>query len=119
MATAVRSAEDTVYRPGKVIRINVQVVPHASALVYALEETPPAGWAVTAWDQGGAFFGGIIRWGPFFDNIARAFNYQVVPPMGSEKDGSFSGVASFDGVSITIGGTQNLKIDSIAPKSPK
>lgn len=117
MNVLTRSASDVVYRPGIPVIITIHVVPDASVKAYAIEETPAVGWVIT--QTIGNFVGGIIKIGPFFDGNARDFQYQAKPPSNQTVDALFDGRISFDGVSNPITGMVKLKLDKIAPQSPK
>ena len=93
------------YQPGSNLTVTVTVTPATNVAAYAVEDQPPADWAVPV-DQitGGGFYDsarGKIKWGPFFDPQPRVLSYQVVPTTNA---GAFYGVASFDGASGLIAG---------------
>lgn len=113
-----RTTSDIVYRPGKPLAVMIHVVPDSNHLAYALEERPPVGWVVSGINNQGNFVGGLIKWGVFFDNTPRDFNYLVVPPLNQTADGLFSGVVSFDGSSDTITGVTVVPKDLLPPASP-
>jgi hypothetical protein len=63
------------YVAGQPLQVVIQVTPPANTQVYAVEDTPPAGWAVSGIDNGGQrdAGNGKVKWGPFFDNCSSRF----------------------------------------------
>ena len=118
MSTQSRSFSDSVYRPGEPVLVTIHIEPNQDTLAYAVEETFPAGWTASNLNLSGNNVGGKCKWGVFFDGQTRDFTYQATPPAGSSAVGSFVGVASFDGSSVSIGGLGSLEKDSIAPLPP-
>jgi hypothetical protein len=78
--------------------------PASNILAYAVQDTPPPGWAVSNISDDGTFdpATGTVFWGPFFDALPRPLSYQVTPPAGATGAASFAGEASFDGNIVTI-----------------
>ncbi|MBL8203526.1 MAG: hypothetical protein JNM09_04795 [Blastocatellia bacterium] len=101
----------TQYTPGVAFQVSVQVTPSASTQSYAVEETPPTGWTVSAIDNNGQFdsVNGKVKWGPFFDATARTFLYSVTPPVGTTGQRTFGGTASLNGTSNTICGNTTIE----------
>jgi hypothetical protein len=100
----------TSYSPGSALQIRISVSPDQTTFVYAVEDTPPSGWTVSAIDNGGSWdaTNGTVKWGPFFDNQSRTLGYKATPPAGTSCARVFSGVASFDGTSVLIGGQRSI-----------
>jgi hypothetical protein len=94
------------------VSVSIVVVPNSTVLSYAVQESPPTGWAVTAISDGGAWddTNKQVKWGPFFDNTTRTLTYQATPPSGTTGPKTFSGQASFDGTSVAIGGASSLDV---------
>lgn len=97
------------------VRVRVTLESRASqvsgpAYVYAVMETPPAGWTVASIGDGGAFdrANGAIKFGPFFDLSHRALSYELVPPAGDTGTKTFSGITSADGFDVPIGGAASI-----------
>lgn len=90
--------------PGKAIDVVLRITPQAMTQAYAAQEALPEGWTAHDLSHEGFWEGGVIRWGPFFDGVARTLNYKAVPPAGSRATVTFRGVASFDGLDREIGG---------------
>ncbi len=98
------------YVAGQSLQVTIQVSPLSSTQVYAAEDVPPAGWAVSGIDNGGQFDAGNgkVKWGPFFDNLARTLHYSVTPPLGTTGTQSFAGTLSVDGVNSAICGATTI-----------
>lgn len=98
------------YSPGTPLPISIQVTPEATTNAYAVEDTPPTGWVVSNINEGGVFdsVNNKVKWGPFFDNIARTFTYTATPPGGESGIQIFSGTASFDGSDVSLVGARHI-----------
>ena len=107
---AVASLSGASYTPGLAITVTITVTPDAATQVYAVEDTPPLGWAVSNINNNGTFDGTNkkVKWGPFFDNSARTLTYLVTPPAGETGNKTFIGSASFDGGSVGVTGSRTL-----------
>jgi hypothetical protein len=86
--------------------ISIAVTPGQGTQVYAVEESPPAGWTLSDINEGGGWDSvkKKVKWGPFFDTNNRTLTYKVIPPSGETGAKTFSGTASFDGTNLAIGG---------------
>jgi hypothetical protein len=86
--------------------ISITVIPGQGAQVYAVEDSPPAGWTVNDINESGGWDNvrKKVKSGPFFDSKNRTFTCKVTPPSGEGGQKTFSGIASFDGTNVTIGG---------------
>jgi hypothetical protein len=120
--SAVSSFSASCYTPGAGLGVNISVTLDASTQVYAVQDAPPSGWTVSNISSGGSFdaVNKVVKFGPFFDNTARTLSYTATPPAGSSGSGSFGGVASFDGSSVSITGARaipNCGLYSISPLS--
>jgi uncharacterized delta-60 repeat protein len=95
---------------GSTIRLVAQ--PPAAIAVYALQDQPPAGWAVTNISHGGIFdaLTGKVKFGPFFDSDPRTLTYDALPPLGYVGIGLFTGTASADGINSPIIGDDRMLI---------
>ena len=94
--------------PGTNLIVVLNVTPSANAAVYAVEDGPPAGWAVSN-ISGGGFFDvkrGKVKWGPFFDTIPRPLSYSVAVPTNTTGGAQFSGAAAFDDTQSVITGVR-------------
>jgi uncharacterized delta-60 repeat protein len=92
--------------------IQLVAQPPATIAVYALEDQPPPGWAITNISHGGVLdaLTGKVKFGPFFDNEPRTFSYEALPPTGFVGVGRFAGLASADGINSPIIGDDRMLI---------
>jgi uncharacterized delta-60 repeat protein len=100
-----------VFVPGEPITVTITTTPSAEAKAYAVEDQFPATWTVSAISDEGELdaMNGKVKWGPFLDSNPRTLSYQVTPPASGSRIAAFTGVASFDGTSVAIGGTWQLR----------
>jgi sugar lactone lactonase YvrE len=98
------------YVPGRPFAVEIALQPLATTRVNAIEETIPAGWTASDISEGGTFDSALrkVKWGPFFDAMARVLRYQAVPSQEAAETVSFSGLASFDGVDVTLVGNGQI-----------
>jgi hypothetical protein len=99
-----------IYIPQVPASISIQIVPSSNVMVYAVEESPPAGWTASNINLSGTWDTGTkkVRWGPYFDNTARIFTYSITAPIGESGARTFSGIASFDSQNIELGSAQTI-----------
>jgi hypothetical protein len=102
------------YVAGQAFQVTIQVTPLSGTKTYAVEDTPPSGWAVSGIDNSGQWdsANGKVKWGPFFDNQARTLHYSVTPPAGTTGTYSFLGTLSMDGVNSAICGNSSIEPSS-------
>jgi hypothetical protein len=111
-----------VYTPGVPLTVSISVNLD-SGCVWALEDAPPAGWAVGNISDDGAFdsINGKVKFGIFFDgpacggmgtNVSRVLSYTLVPPPDETGTKSFFGVWSVDGSVGPIGGNAQVESDA-------
>ena len=89
--------------------VSLAVQPDPSTQVYAVEDTPPSGWAVSGISHEGLLDGltGKVKWGFFFDSDPRVFDYTVTPPVGEAAQRCFGpGIVSCDGADQAIVGDE-------------
>lgn len=98
------------YSPAVKFTVSILAVPTLGTTVYAVEDTPPSGWAVGLVNSGGAYdlLNGKVKFGPFFDNTARTLTYELTPATNATGTVNFSGVASADGANTTVQGPDAL-----------
>lgn len=100
------------YRPGVALTVTLSATPVDTGLVYAIEETVPVGWTVSAISHGGSFdsLNRLVKWGPFFDPVAtsRELSYQTTSPTNAFGNVTFSGTARFDREVLSVGGDTGL-----------
>jgi hypothetical protein len=106
------------YSAGTPFTVRIQTTPNRSTTAYAVEDVPPAGWVAANVSQQGVFdlTTGKVKFGPFFDNVARELTYELTPPSDASGLRTFVGSISVDGVSQAIAGDQN--INSVSPYHP-
>jgi hypothetical protein len=108
--SAVRQAPAT-YVPTVPLTVTLNVTPDGDVQTWALEETVPAGWRVSAvsadgyWDEKA----GVVRWGPFFDETAQTLRYTLTPAAGASGPQGLRGTASFDGEDVVVTGARTLQ----------
>jgi len=120
-ANAASTIERSLVRVGRALAVEVNVVPESVVAVYAVEETIPANTTVSEVGGGGSVdtSGGKIKWGPFFDNTARMVSYKLEASEVFEGVIVFSGIASFDGAPLNIGGASEIAIQAAPPRHRK
>jgi unsaturated chondroitin disaccharide hydrolase len=98
------------YMPGWPTTIRTEVKPAPSIAVYALEDAPPEGWQVSVINEGGVWdnITKKVKWGPFFDSNPRTLTYELNPPLDANGCYQFSGNVSFDGLSQSIYGDNEI-----------
>jgi len=103
---AIRHFSTTTYTAGTPLLISIVVTPSDSTLAYAIEDTPPEGWAVSDISHAGVYdaVNKKVKWGPFFDNNARTLTYTVTPNGPPWIGGFYGGTVSFDGTNAPIYG---------------
>jgi hypothetical protein len=116
-ATSQSQAEGQIpsgYVPGEPIMVNLQVTPSATVRAYALEHQFPAGWQVSDISSGGELDAQNhkVKWGPFLEVTPRTVSYRVCPSSTVDQEVEFRGVASFDGSSLNITGSHQMRPSS-------
>lgn len=98
------------YVPGETFVVELHAGPLAGTQAYAVEEMPPAGWAVGAISHDGVFDAenGKVKFGPYLDAEPRVLTYEITPAIDAHRAAAFSGIASADGVNSRIGGDQTV-----------
>ncbi len=100
-----------IYVPTVPLTVTLTVTPNGDVQTWALEESVPAGWRVSAvsadgyWDEKA----GVVRWGPFFDEDPKTLRYTLTPPSGASGPQDLRGTASFDGVDVPVTGVSSLQ----------
>ncbi len=109
-STAICTFSPTAYTPGQGGLVTIVVTPDPAVGVYAVEDSPPMGWAISAISGAGSWDAANekVKWGPFFDSTPRTLQYTATPPIGENKTQTFVGVASLDGSSIPITGDRTI-----------
>ena len=104
--SAVMSTLPATFLPGLTFGVTNVVTVAVGVAVYAVEEAVPSGWAVSAISDNGQFDpdNGKVKWGPFFDGLARRLSYNTTPPSNALSTVTFTGLGQFDGVVLPIAG---------------
>lgn len=106
-ATATRSLPGF-FTPGVPFSATLKAAPDPTTRVYAVEETPPTYWVVSAISHGGVFDAatGKVKWGPFTDATPRGLSYQLTPATGAAGSHTFGGRAAFDAALVPVTGAR-------------
>ena len=98
------------YVAGSALTVTLNLGPAPSVKVQALEDQPPENWTVGPISHSGAWdpVNLLVKWGLFFDAVARTITYEVTPPASAADPVTFAGVASFDGIEVVTGGATTL-----------
>ncbi|MBI4718418.1 MAG: hypothetical protein HY763_11475 [Planctomycetes bacterium] len=112
------SIADYTYCPGIEEAVVIALNPPSNTSVFALEDTPPAGWVVTFISNGGNYdaVNHKVKWGPLFPPLPGNVSYGVMPPDDTADPACFSGNVSVDGVNSPICGDTCLT--PCCPPSP-
>lgn len=110
----------TIQKSGDVVNISLSIKPTSGTVAYAVEESLPTGFSGSSISEGGVqdAVNHKIKWGPFFDANPRTLTYALVTPDGFSGAVTFSGLASFDGRDIPVGGERSIEIDSPTQTGP-
>ncbi len=105
LGSALRSLPSS-FTPGQWLTVSCLVTPASNVTVFALQDQPPAGWAVTNISADGTFDpeNDVVEWGPFFNNSAVTLSYSVLPPADSGGANFFSGSVTFNETTVDIAG---------------
>jgi len=112
--TVSRKFGSSCYTTGTKLTVSLSVTPSFSTESYAVEDTPPEGWTVSNISNSGTFdsVGKKVKFGPFLDNTSRTLTYNVTPAANATGDKTFTGVASADGISISVLGDSVISVCS-------
>ncbi len=105
------------YIPGLSRTVSIAVTPSAEVQFQGIEDVPPAGWTISSVSHDGSLdtATGKVKWGPFVDHTARTLTYQATPPAGAAGAPTWSGLASFDGYDLVIGGQTTIGLCEAHP----
>lgn len=112
--SSVRAVTASTYTPGTPFTVEIEVYPLSTTQYYAVEDGPPSGWTVSNVSDGGSLdtAKGMVKWGPFADNVQRRLSYTVTPAQGATGTQVFDGTLSLDGSSTQTSGASSV---SLAP----
>jgi len=123
-AERVLSEPDYSYCPGTTNKVRILLNPPAGTSAVGIEDTPPAGWAVSNISEGGSYdaVNNKVKWGPLFPPLPAEVGYDVTPTATSGMM-CFSGSISIDGVNEPICGDACLDaccpdMEADAPQAP-
>lgn len=116
---AFQTAAATVERTIDGLTVTLSVAPSAGTAFQFIDETLPPGFAPENITGGGAFdaINGQLKWGLFFDDLARDLKYDLIAPEGFSGLVELVGSANFDGTSVATTGASQAAIGDI-PQPP-
>ena len=108
ITVAVRRELPSAYRPGEKFGVKFHIDPSWGAGPSALEDQPPAGWAVSDVANDGAFdeASGRVKFGLFEGLMPGTLTYSVTPPLTAVGVQEFKGTVSTGGRLAAIGGNR-------------
>lgn len=112
------------YKPNVAMNVALAVTPQVGTQAYVVEDTPPAGWIVSAISDNGSFDGinKKIKWGIFKDAATvstRTLTYTVLPSADASGAKTFMGLASFDGKDVAANTTiTDQSVDVVITTKP-
>jgi hypothetical protein len=94
------------------LQVRIRVTPQPTVTAYALEERVSGAAVLSEASDFGEVdpANQVIRWGPFFDSAPRELTYLVSPGNSAGPALHFAGLASFDGTSGPLGGSEVLPL---------
>src|SRR5205823_2714364 len=99
--------------------VTVDVNPPPGATFYKIEDTVPAQlpepWVVSNISHDGFVTNGVVRFGPFLDDVPRQLTYEVTPPLCLSGAKTFAGIAFADGSPRLFVGDYLLEIAPLHP----
>jgi len=109
-----RKLSSSCYIAGTKLTVSLSVTPSFSSKNYAVEDTPPSGFTVSDISHSGTFesVSRKVKFGPFLDNISRTLTYSITPSANLTGNKTFTGIASADGMSLSILGDSAISICS-------
>lgn len=114
---SVVSVLPTNFTAGGVLIMTDSATPPVGTLGYAVDDAIPSGWTATDISDGGEFdsISSSVKWGPFFDDIARVLTCHLHPPLNPSALAQFQGVASFDGNVVGVTGQRSSSLAAGLP----
>ena len=108
-ASVATSALPPLFVPGEPLPVALAIAPAAAVRAFAVEDSVPAGWSVSAISDGGALdpTRRKVKWGPFPGAAPRTLSYRATPPASASGDIVFAGCVSFDGARVAIAGQRH------------
>ena len=98
------------YLPGVRFTVTLATAPPVGMNAYAVADNPPTGWTVGLISDAGSFDAvtGKVKFGPFFDSVARTLTYEITPAMNATGTNVFTGVVAVNVASTPICGATNI-----------
>ena len=102
-------SERTINQSGRTVAVSLSVQPAGGTIAYAVEENLPTGFTASSITENGVLdsVNQKVKWGPFFDNQARTFAYNLTPPDSYSGSAVLSGFVSMDGVDVATQGDRS------------
>lgn len=106
------------YTPGAALTVLLKANPPGGSSAYAVEDRPPAGWRVTEVSHEGVYDAatGKVKFGPYFDAVARVLSYRVTPTFDATGRQEFTGTSSVNGAIYPVRGDRY--IEQVNPYHP-
>jgi len=97
--------------------VTLIVTPANTVNGYVVEDQFPARWTVSNISASGVVdaYNNEVKWGPFLNNSAQIFTYQITPPQNIPETNTFAGIVSLDGNGIAITGVRQVNAN-VAPR---
>lgn len=103
------------YRPGQVFTVSLLATAAPDVDAYAVEQSVPEGWTVSAMDNGGVFDARNhkVKWGPFSGGpfAPKTLTFAVTPPAEARDAVALPGRAIFDAVPVVASGPAALAVE--------
>jgi len=112
------------YWPDFKMVYTIEAGPQTGTIVYAVEEqvsslTNSTGgtFVVSDISDGGTYdtVNGLIKFGPFFDQIPRVLTYELTPPSEATNSVQFAGVISIDSTNYAVAGDSEIDLLPLHP----
>jgi len=99
-------ATGATFCPGTPLQVHILLTPPNATSAIAVEDAPPAGWAVSNISHLGTYdpVNGKVKWGPLFPPFPSQLTYDVMPTPNTTGVACFTGAISVDGINRTICG---------------
>jgi|CXWL01.1.fsa_nt_gi hypothetical protein len=110
-ATRVLSEPAGGHCAGLTSHVRILLNPPNSTFAIAVEDSPPAGWAVSNISHAGHYdaVNHKVKWGPFFTPFPSELSYDTSPTNDASIPQCFSGTISVDGINEAICGDSCLE----------
>ncbi|HOK76666.1 MAG TPA: PQQ-binding-like beta-propeller repeat protein [Verrucomicrobiota bacterium] len=101
----------TWYAGGAKFVVTIQTAEIVGHGFYVIWDTPPQGWTVGQISNGGFYdpTSKTVKFGPFYDGIARTLTYEVTPPAGDTGTKEFLGMFNIDVIPGIVSGDAEIE----------